>query len=136
MILPILTYAGPVKSTYTKTQTDKLVSLHLRAKSITGNNYLNCITNMIQRQICLLVKKCLEKQTNSQIFDNYFCMQSHERATRNNNTLVEIPLLKLEVGKQSFYVAGAKILNSLLIEIRLTKDFKTFRSLICDHFQS
>ena len=62
MILPILTYAGPVKSTYTKTQTDQLVSFHLRAKSITGNNHLNCITNVIQRQICLLVKKCLEKQ--------------------------------------------------------------------------
>ena len=62
-------------------------------------------------------------------------MQSHERATRNNNTLIEIPLLKLEVPKQSFYVAGAKIFNSL-IEVRLTKDFKTFRSLICDHFQS
>ena len=97
MILPILTYAGPVKSTYTKTQTDQLVSLHLRAKSITGNNHLNCITNVIQRQICLLIKKCLEKQINSQIFDNYFSMQSHERATRNN-TLIEIPLLKLELG--------------------------------------
>ena len=136
MILPILTYAGPVKSTYTKTQTNQLVSLHLRAKSITGNNHLNCITNVIQRQNCLLVKKCLEKQTNSQIFDNYFCMQSHGRTTRNNNTLIEIPLLKLEVAKQSFYVAGAKIFNSLPIEIRLTKDFKTFRSLIFDHFQS
>ena len=133
MILPILTYAGPVKSTYTKTQTDQLVSFHLRAKSITGNNHLNCITNVIQRQNCLLVKKCLEKQTNGQIFDNYFCMQSHERATRNN-TLIEIPLLKLEVAKQSFYVAGAKIFNSLLIEIRLTKDFKTFRSLILTIF--
>ena len=136
MIHPILTYAGPVKSTYTKTQMDKLVSLHLRAKCITGNNHLNCITNVIQRQICLLVKKCLEKQTNSQIFDNYFCMQSHERATRSNNTLIEIPLLKLEVAKQRFYVAGAKIFNSLPIEIRLTKDIKTFRSLIFDHFQS
>ena len=129
---------GPLKSTYTKTQTDKLVSLHLRAKSITGNNHLNCITNVIQRQICLLVKKCLEKQTNSHIiiFDNYFCIQSHERATRNNNTLTEIPLLKLEVAKQCFYVTGAKIFNSLPIETRLTKDFKTFRSLICDRFQS
>ena len=61
-----------VQSTYTKTQTDQLVSLHLRAKSITGNNHLNCITNVIQRQICLLVKKCLEKQTNSQTFDFFF----------------------------------------------------------------
>ena len=49
MILPILTYAGPVKSTYTKTQTDQLVSLHLRAKSITGNNHLNSMTDLFIR---------------------------------------------------------------------------------------
>ena len=56
-------------------------------------------------------------------------------------TLTDQPLAnaknhELEVAKQSFYVAGAKIFNSLPIEIRLTKDFKTFRSLIFDHFQS
>ena len=37
MILPILTYAGPAKSTYTKILTDQLVSLHLKAKSNTEN---------------------------------------------------------------------------------------------------
>ena len=63
-------------------------------------------------------------------------LRLYERATRNDNTLIEIPLLKLEVAKQSFYVAAAKNFNSLLIEIRLIKDFKTFRSLIFDHFQS
>ena len=65
MRLPIVTHAGPVKIIHTKTQTDRLESLHRRAKTITGNNRLNCITNEIQRQNCLLVKKCLEKQTNS-----------------------------------------------------------------------
>ncbi len=104
MILPILTYAGPVKLTHTKTQTDRLASFHHRA--ITGNSHLNSITNEIQRQNCLLVKKCLEKQTNSLIFDNYFKMLGHEKSTRNNNALIEIPRVKLEVAKQSFYFAG------------------------------
>ena len=90
MILPIVTYAGPVKIIHTKIQTDRLASLHRRAKTITGNNRLNFITNEIQRQNCLLVKKCLEKQTNSSTFDNYFKMLSHEKSTRNNNTLIEI----------------------------------------------
>ncbi len=65
--------------------------------AITGNSHLNSITNEIQRQNCLLVKKCLEKQTNSLIFDNYFKMLSHEKSTRNNNALIEIPRVKLEV---------------------------------------
>ena len=84
----------------------------------------------------LLVKKCLEKQTNSSTFDNYFKMLSHEKSTRNNNTLIEIPRVKLEVAKQSFYFAGAKLFNSLPMEIRLAKQFTEFRSLIFDHFQS
>lgn len=57
MILPILTYAGLVKITHTKTQTDRLTSLHRGVKAITGNNHLNCIMSEIQRQNCLLVKK-------------------------------------------------------------------------------
>jgi hypothetical protein len=75
MILPCnrnLHNAGPVKIIHTKTQTDRLASLHRRSKTIIGNNHLNSITNEIQRQNCLLVKKCLEKQTNSSTFDNYF----------------------------------------------------------------
>ena len=43
---------------------------------MTGNNHLKCITNEIQRQSCLLINKCLEKQANSQIFDNFFNMHA------------------------------------------------------------
>jgi hypothetical protein len=53
MILPIVTYAGPVKIIHTKIQTDRLASLHRRAKTITGNNHINCITNEIQHQNCV-----------------------------------------------------------------------------------
>lgn len=65
MILPILTYAGAIKFTYTKTQADRLESLRRRAKIIIGNNHLNYIMNKIQRHGCILIMKCLEKQTNS-----------------------------------------------------------------------
>jgi hypothetical protein len=63
-------------------------------------------------------------------------MLSHEKSTRNNNTLIEISRVKLEVAKQSFYFAGAKLFNSLPMEIRLAKQFTEFRSLIFYHFQS
>lgn len=134
MILPILTYAGPVKPVLTKTQTDQLASLHRRAKTITGNNNLKCPTNEIQQQICLLVKKCLVKQTNSSIFDNYFKMLSHQQSTRNNNISIELPRVKLESAKQSFYFAGAKIYNNLPTVIRSTVNISKFRSLISNLF--
>ncbi len=44
-------------------------------------------------------------------------MLSHEKSTRNNNALIEILRVKLEVAKQSFYFAGAKIFNSLPMKV-------------------
>ena len=72
MILPILSYAGPIKLTYTQTQKDRLISLLNRAKDITGNDTLGDIHDVIQRQNCMLVRKCLQQQTNSVTFNNYF----------------------------------------------------------------
>ena len=51
------------------------------------------------------------------------CMQNHGRVTRNNNTMIEIPRLKLEVAKQNFDFVGARTFNSFPMEIRLTKTF-------------
>ena len=60
IILPILSYAGPVKLTYTRTQKDRLISLLNRAKDITGNDTLGDIHDVIQRQNCMLVRKYLQ----------------------------------------------------------------------------
>ena len=72
MILPILSYAGPIELTYTQTQEDRLISLLNRAKDIKGNDTLGDIHDVIQRQNCMLVRKCLQQLTNSVTFNNYF----------------------------------------------------------------
>ena len=102
MILPILSYAGPIKLTYTQTQKDRLISLLNRAKDITGNDTLGDIHDVIQRQNCMLVRKCLQQQTNSVTFNNYFEIVSHTVETRNNNYLLRLPQVKLETAKQGF----------------------------------
>ena len=51
---------------------DRLISLLNRAKDITGNDTLGDIHDVIQRQNCTLVRKCLQQLTNSVTFNNYF----------------------------------------------------------------
>ena len=63
MILPILTYLGPVNPTYTTTQKDRLASLNRRAKQVTRNDNLKDVYQEIQRQTCTLVKNFLLKLT-------------------------------------------------------------------------
>ena len=77
-ILPILSYAGPIKLTYTQTQKDRLISLLNRVKDITENDTLGDIHDVIQRQNCMLVRKYLQQQTNSVTFNNYFEILSHK----------------------------------------------------------
>ena len=54
------------------------------------------------------------------------CMQNHGRVTRNNNTMIKIPRLKLEVAKQSFDFVGTRTFNSFPMEIRLAKILQNF----------
>ena len=134
MILPLLTYAGPIKSVFTKTQIQHLNSLHRRANVVTRNKLLKSPVNEITLQNCLLVRKCLEMKTNSYIFDNYFKMKIHKHNTRNNNKSLELPKVKLEKGRQSFYFQGSKIYNNLPIYVRSSERFSEFKLLISKHF--
>ena len=131
MIFPILSYAGPIKLTYTQTQKDHLISLLNRAKDITGNDTLGDIHDVIQRHNCMLVRKCLQQQTNSVTLNNYFENLSHTMETRNNNYLPR--LLQVETAKQGFYYGGAKLYNSLpLIKLRMEPHLGKFKILLID----
>ena len=132
MILPILSYAGPIKLTYTQTQKDRLISLLNRAKDITGNDTLGDIHDVIQRQNCMLVRKCLQQQTNSVTFNNYFEILSHTMETRNNNYLLPLPQVKLETAKHGFYYGGAKLYNSLPLKLRMEPHLNKFKILLTD----
>ena len=110
----------------------RLISLLNRAKDITGNDTLGDIHDAIQRQNCMLVRKCLQKQTNSVTFNNYFEILSHTMETRNNNYLPRLPQVKLETAKQGFYYGGAKLYNSLPLKLRMEPHLNKFKILLID----
>ena len=62
------------------------------------------------------------------IFDDYFTNITHDKATRNNSNILRLPHVKLEVAKQSFFFGGAKLYNTLPIEVRSTKNIDQFKA--------
>ena len=128
MIVPLLTYAGPLKTYFTATQLSRLSSLHDRAKFVTKNTGIKNISNEISRQNCLFVKKCITKETSSWCFDNYFTIILNEnRRTRNSGCLLRIPSVKLELSRSSFYFGAATLFNKLPLEIRAKPKTSEFR---------
>ena len=103
-----------------------------RAKRITKNHNLNDVYTTIQRQNCMLVRKCLEKKTNSEIYNGYFEVIKHSKNTRNDKYLLRLPSVKLETAKQGFYFGGAKFYNSLPLEIIMKDDISEFHSCLKD----
>ena len=64
------------------------------------------------------MQHCLHKILGHETFDSYFEVMKHSKNTRNNNLSLRLPAVKLEVAKQGFSYAGAKLFNSLPVEKR------------------
>jgi hypothetical protein len=118
MIVPLLTYRGPVKLTYTKTQENRFVSLERRAKQVIGTSVPSVLSS-IRKEALLIVKRSLENEVCTN-FEGYFQIHQHHMATRNNGYLLVLPKMKLELGKQSFKYSGAKLFNDLPLSVRKT----------------
>ena len=133
MILPILVYRSTVKIYFTTTQKNRLKSLERRATVIVGKE-VQSVINVINREACSLVRKCLEKNVCSNYL-NYFTINKHSRNTRNSGILLKLPRVKLEIGRSSFMFAGAKLYNDLPIEIRNLEDSNVFIHKIKRYFK-
>ena len=73
-----------------------------------------------------MVKKCLNEEFASNIFDNYFLMIDHSMSPRNNKHCIRLPPVKLEVVRRGFYFTGGTLYNSLPIDIRKTDSVNIF----------
>ena len=107
MIVPLLTYRGPVKLSYTKTQQDRFSSLERRAKEVIGRSVPRILKSVKKEALGSLLKRSLEEKKFVITFKNYFEIYEHDMATRNNGHLITLPKFKLELGKQSFNCSGA-----------------------------
>ena len=116
MIMPILTYSGAIKLTFTNTQKQKYRRFESRAQKVIGR-VVPAITNVVQKDNCMLVKKCIGGSLNNVAFKDYFRLSNSK--TRNNSNLIMLPKVKLEVAKGGFFFEGAKIFNALPLFIYL-----------------
>eukprot|EP00794_Sanderia_malayensis_P009394 gene9394-10381_t len=134
MIVPLLTYRGPVKLAYTKTQESRFSSLERRAKQIIGRS-VPSILNSIKKEALLIVKRSLENEVCTN-FEDYFQIREHQVVTRNKGHLLALPKVKLELGKQSFKYSGAKIFNELPLSVRKATTTSAFDKLLKEFFES
>ena len=82
-----------------------------------------------------MVKKCLNKEFASDIFDDYFEMIDHSMNIRNNKHCVGLPPVKLQVARRGFYFTGGTLYNSLPVEIRKIDSVNIFKKKVSEFFQ-
>ena len=122
MILPILTFYS--LTTYGSTSQyikDSTIVLENHAKRIIGRNYhVQSSENKKCDRECFFVHRCLYGNT-CDVLENYFHLKKTRMATQNNGSMVDIPRIRLEIARASFYFQGASIFNKLPIELRKEK---------------
>ena len=63
-------------------------------------------------------------------FTDYFSVKSGTVNTRNNGFLAQLPKIKLEAARASFYFQGAATFNALPLVLRKESDTKRFKRLL------
>ena len=106
-----------------KTQLGRLYSLDRRVSQILGEP-MTPIFNLIKKCAVLRVEKCLSVGV-CLSFRDYFQKLEYKVSTRNNGKLLKIPKVKLEFARSGFFFMGARIFNSLPMEVcaSLADDF-------------
>ena len=136
MIIPFLTYSCPIQPTFTKMQLDSLFSIDRRGKAMLPNESQTAsIHNYLKRECINVVKKCLNKDFASDVFDNYFEMIDHSMNTRNNKHCVRLASVKLEVASRDFYFTGGTLYNSLPIDITKIDSVNIFKKKVSQFFK-
>ena len=74
----------------------------------------------------MLVRKCVQKET-CENFKDYFKIQFHDRATRNNDYSLQIPKTNLKNAKHGFFSIGVTRYNKLPTKTRKIENFNAFR---------
>ena len=131
MIVPTLTYYHVHLVNRNVVQKRNLNSFVVRARNIindrSSQTILSSLENIAKQQLCLFVRKCLDKNT-TEHFHNYFELLQHRIGTRNNHVSLKLPKVKTEYGKRSVQFLGAKIYNSLPLSLKKVENFAKFKS--------
>ena len=125
MILPCITYNCTINLNLTQAQRQKLQTIDRLSEKIIGKKQTST-EKEIKKHSVMLVRKCVQKIT-CENFKDYFKIQSHDRVTRNNNYLLQIPKTKLKYAKNGFFSMGVTLYNELPTKTRKIENFNAFR---------
>lgn len=147
MILPLFDYCDVVWQGCGKVNADALERIQRRAARLilplvgfeTDNlmESLHLVPLLTRRNVhsAIFARKCLEGLVPSYLVDYFKLKQSvHSYATRNADTNIYLPKVKLEIAKRSFYYSGAIAYNSLPKELKSKKSFLAFEHYIKECF--
>ena len=123
VIMSALRYNCTVRLYMNQKQERQLNSFEKRADKLLRTKTVP-IRNEFNKQAVILVNKCLKNDVCSN-FKDYFSLNKHKIDSRNNNSLIKLPKVKLEFARKGFFFMGAKTYNSLPGTVRSAKiDFK------------
>ena len=108
---------------------NKVQYIENRAQKIIGKPLPYSMKNFQKRRIATYVHQCLTNNV-CKNFEKYFEVIESKINTRNNETLIRLPKVKLELTRQSFFFQGEYEYNTLPPEIRSEKNHKNFKTKI------
>ena len=138
MIVPILTYYSVHLINKKLVYQRNLKPVVTRAKNIINKNSsqpinLHPLEIIDEQRLCFFVRKCLDKNT-IEHFQTYFELLQHCIGTRNKNVSLKLPKVRTEYGKRSVKFLGAKVYNSLPLEMKKIEHYAKFKNdLRCSH---
>ena len=94
---------------------------------LTNESQPTSIHNYLKHECVNMVKRCLNKEFASDIFDNYFETIHHSMNNRNYKHCTRLPPVRLEVASRGFYCTGGYSYNSLPIDTRKIDSVNIFK---------
>ena len=76
-----------------------------------------------------MVRNVLTNNDVCENFNDYFAINYHVKNTKNRNTLLKLPRVKLVFTKRSFKCMGSKLYNDLPLNIRACENDQNFKKL-------
>ena len=141
MVQPVLTYCSIAFISLSETNATRLRKIEKTAQKIIfgsqqQSNYhgWRSVPSMRSIQCALFVFECLNG-TGPSVFNNYFRILDHAKATRRNSTDLWLPQVRRESGKRGIYYSGTKIFNALSVHIKTEKYRINIRSALKEHFK-
>ena len=127
-------YSSTIPIPCNDTQCKKLQSLDHRANIIIKST-VTSIGRCLNRNICMLVKRCFLNELNLDTFNNFFEIFDHKMNTKNNNHSIWLPRVKLGLAPQVAFFAVGILYNSLPLELQKVDGILLFKRRVTEHFK-